>query len=80
LRVGHERERAAAAETFVQEKVESVEIWQLEALDLAFADAGEMLLDALSRHFVDEQRVIFVAQRYQPDVGRVALIARTRVR
>jgi hypothetical protein len=39
-----------------------------------------MLFDALDRDLTHEQRVIFVAQRYQADVGRVAFVARTRVR
>src|SRR5688572_33257882 len=57
LCVGHQRERAAAAEALVQEEVERREVRQLEALDLALADALEVALDAPRRHLAHEERV-----------------------
>src|SRR5688500_5782598 len=80
LRVGHQRERAAAAERFVQQEVERAEVGQLEALDAALDQHAEMLFDALGRHLAREQRVYLLAQSDEPDVGRVALVARARVR
>src|SRR5215213_5939918 len=80
LRVGHERERAAASERLVQEEVERAEVRQLEALDAAFDHPAEMLLDAPGRDLAREHRVELFAQRDEPDVGRVALVARARVR
>src|SRR5215207_9539865 len=80
LRVGHERERAAAAQGLVQEEVERAEVGQLEALDAAMHDPAEVLLDALGRDLAYEHRVELFAQRDEADVGRVALVARARVR
>src|SRR5215210_4561680 len=67
LRVGHERERAAAAQAFVQEEVERAEVGQLEALDAAVHYPAEVLLDAPGRDLAREQRVELFAQRDQPD-------------
>src|SRR5687768_9299359 len=79
LRVGHQRERAAAAERLVQEEVERAEVRQLEALDLASDQRAEVLLGARGRDLAHEQRVDLFAQRDKADVGRVALVARARV-
>src|SRR5437773_1470750 len=49
LRVGLERNRTAAAERSVQQKIERAEIRQLEAFDVALDDAAEMVAHALLR-------------------------------
>ena len=79
LRVGHQGQRAAAAETFVQQKIKGAEIRQLKSFDFAFADSPEMFLDAFGSHFANQQRIELIAQGNQTDVGGVAFIAGTRM-
>jgi hypothetical protein len=62
LRVGHQGKRAAATETFVQQKIKSAEIGQLKSFDLAFADACKMFLDALCCDFASQQRVEIISE------------------
>src|SRR5215475_13720114 len=47
LRVGLQRDRAASAQTVVQQEIERVQIGQFVAFDLALADSGEMTFNAL---------------------------------
>src|SRR5215470_8147502 len=63
----------------MQQEIERVQIGQLVALDLSFADPGEVPFDALGGDFADEDRVMFRFERDQADVGRVAFVARSRV-
>ena len=80
LRVGHQRERAATAQGFVQEKVERAQVWQLKTFDRAVTDTLEVFFHARRRYLAHEQRIVLIAQCDQPDIGRVAFIARARVR
>ena len=59
LCIGHQTASAAAAETFVKEKVERIKIWQLETFDFAFDDLAEMFLDRVGGHFANEERIVF---------------------
>src|SRR5215470_18750536 len=63
----------------MQQEIKRVQIRQLVAFDLAFADPGEMPFDALRGDFADENRVMLRFERDQADVGRVAFVAGTRV-
>lgn len=63
----------------MKQKIKRAEIRQLKSLHVTFADSAEVLLDALGSHFADQQRIELIAQSNQTDVGRVALIAGTRV-
>jgi hypothetical protein len=63
----------------MQQEIERVQIGQLVALDLSFADSGEVPFDALGGDFADDDRVMFRFERDQADVGRVAFVARSRV-
>jgi hypothetical protein len=79
LRVGLQRDRAAAAQTVMQQEIERFQIGQFVAFDFAFADSGEVPFDALGGDFADEDRVMLGLERDQADVGRVAFVARPRM-
>ena len=79
LRVGLERDRAAAVERAVQQEVQRLEIGQLEALDRTFDHALKMTRHAGCRHLLHEQRIVFGVLRNQSNVSSIALIAGSRV-
>src|SRR5215471_790981 len=80
LRIGHQRKRPAATQTLVQKKVQSAQIWQLESLNLAFANTAKVFFDPGGSYFAYEQGIEIFAQGDQPDIRSVALVARTGVR
>jgi hypothetical protein len=63
----------------MQQEIERVQVGQLKALDLAFADSGEVSFDALGGDFAREYRVMLGFERDQADVGSVAFVPRSRV-
>src|SRR5689334_16231598 len=67
LRVGHQGERAAAAERFVQKEVERAEVRKLEALDTATDQTAEVFLDARGRDLARKQRIELFAQGDEAD-------------
>src|SRR6185437_15892969 len=80
LRVRLERQRAAAAKRAMQEKVESFQIRQLVALDRPVDHAFEMRRDRGQRDELAQHVVPLRPERDQPNVGRIALVARACVR
>ena len=77
LRIGLERNRAAAIQAVVQQKVQRAQVSNLEPLDLAQAYPSKMSLHTLGSHLLDQYRVVFRLQSYKPHVGSVALITRS---
>ena len=63
----------------MQQKVESMQVRQLEALDLAMADPREMLSDALDRERLGKDRLPLGTARDHADVAGVTLVAGARV-
>jgi hypothetical protein len=70
----------AAIERAVQEKVQCVEIRQLESIDGAVDHSVEMRGDGLLRHELLENGIPARLQRDDPDIGGVALVSRSGVR
>lgn len=79
LRIGHQRQRAATAQTFMQKEIERAQIWQFESLNFSLTDSAEVLFDARCSHFPDQQRIGLIFQRDQTDVRSIALIPGTGV-
>src|SRR6476469_8580339 len=79
LGVSHQRQRAAATKTLVQQEVERAEIGQLESFHWAKTDSVEVLLHTVCGDLADKYRISIVAQRDQSHVGSVTLVARTCV-
>ena len=63
----------------MQQKVERAQIWQLVTLDFTLDHAAEVLSDALACNPLRQQLVPLWPQSDQPDIGRVALVTRSRV-
>src|ERR1051326_2159286 len=80
LRVGLERDRAAAVQRAVKQEVERVKIGQLEALDRPLDHASKMPRDPRRRHLLHEQRIVLGLIGDQSDVGGVALVPGARMR
>ena len=64
----------------MQEEIEGAEVWQFEAFHLAFTDFAEVFFYARRAHFACEQRIPLFTQSDQSDIGRIAFVARTRMR
>src|SRR4029079_16523572 len=80
LRVGLEGKRAAAVQRAVKQKVERVEIGQLEAFHSAIDHAPELIRDALLCQCVTQNLVPLRFVGDDADICGVALVTRTRVR
>ena len=78
LRVEQQRQRAAAAEAAMKQKIHREQIRQLEALDLALAHVVEMALHERRRQVLEHPRVDRLRARDDADVGGVALVAGAR--
>src|SRR4051812_31117264 len=79
LRIRLERQCPTAVERAVQEKIERLEIRELESLDGSRDDVAEMLLDALEREVLRQDRIPFWFERDDANVGRIAFVARASV-
>src|SRR6476646_10395164 len=64
----------------VQHKVQRVQVGQLISFHIAAANSREMLLHALGRYFADQNRIILRLESDEPDIGVIALVARSRMR
>ena len=78
LRVEQQRQRAAAAETPMQQEVDREEIRQLEPFHLALAHIIEMPLHERRRQMLEHPGVDGFRPRDDADVGGVALVAGAR--
>jgi hypothetical protein len=79
LGIGFERDRPAAAQALMQQKIERIQIRQFESLDFSLTDAGEMFFNAFGRNLPDKNRIILGFESDQADIRCVTLITRTRV-
>src|SRR5882672_3203652 len=79
LRVCSERERAAAVERLMQDKVERVQIGQFVSFNFAQANPGEVLLYPLRRDLANQGWVVLRLEGDQADVGYVAFVTRARM-
>src|SRR5689334_10242068 len=80
LRVGLERQRSAAVERAVQQKVQRSEIRQLVTLYVAGDHATKVVGHSPLRDLAHEQRIPLTLERDHADVGRVTLVTGSRVR
>jgi len=63
----------------MQEKIQRPEVWQLEPVDVAMADAFEMFFDARGRNLARDYWIELRLQSDQTNIRCVALIARPGV-
>src|SRR5579872_945053 len=75
MRIQRQRPRHPSSQRPAQDKVESRDLRQLKAHDLAFHDAGKMRFDARSCHLREQQRIMFRVIGNDGDVGYVPLVA-----
>src|SRR5688572_6041643 len=78
LRVEQQRERPAAAETAMQQKIHRKQIRQLEALDLSLTHVVEVALHECGRQMFEHPRVDGIRTRDDTDVRGVPFIAGAR--
>src|SRR5438874_12977612 len=64
----------------MQQKVQRIEVRQLEALNRSFDHAFKMSRDACRRDLLHEERIVLRRERNQADIGGVAFVARPRMR
>lgn len=77
LGVSHQAERAAAAERFVKQEIEGLEIRKLKPLYTSFDHFAKMGLYPFGGNFTNQERIEFIAQCDHAHVCCITLIAGT---
>src|SRR5271166_2344970 len=79
LRVCPQGQSSAAAQRFMQEKIECSQIRKLEALHLSFYKIAKECFYALGGHLAHQDRIMPLMIGDDADVGGVAFVAGARV-
>ena len=64
----------------MKEKIESVEIWQLEPLHGSFNHTTKMACDLGRRYLLFQDSIKVRLERNQPHIGGIAFVSTSRVR